>query len=83
MPLSAHYGGKGAKVMKSMVGTYGAKKAKRVFYATENKRKSNMPMGVAQSPKGDIGMHRQMEARMAGGFHATMMAASSHFTKGR
>ena len=28
MPLSAHYGGKGAKVMKSMVDTYGAKKAK-------------------------------------------------------
>ena len=83
MPRSAHYGGKGAKVMKSMVDTYGAKKAKRVFYATEKKRKSNMPKVVSQSPKGDIGMHRQMEARMAGGFHAKTLSASSHFKKGR
>ena len=83
MPLSAHYGGTGTKVMKRMVGTYGAKKAKRVFYATENKRTSHLPMGVAQSPTGDIGMHRQQEATMAGGFHAKRMSASSHFTKGR
>ena len=83
MPVSAHYGGKGATVMQRMKETYGAKKAKRVFYATETKRKSNMPMGVSQSPKGDIGMHRQMEARLAGGFTTCpMLSASSYFTKG-
>jgi len=41
MPLSKHFGGKGAKVMASMRGTYPTKKkAEEVFYATENKRKS-------------------------------------------
>lgn len=40
MPLSKHYGGKGSEVMREMVGRYGAEKGKRVFYATENKRKS-------------------------------------------
>ena len=40
MPPSKHFGGKGAKVMKSMQKTYGStKKAERVFYATENKQK--------------------------------------------
>ncbi len=40
MPLSKHFGGKGAKVMKDMVARYGKKKGERVFYATENKQKS-------------------------------------------
>ena len=41
MPLSKHYGGHGAKVMRSMKKTYPSeKKAEQVFYATENKRKS-------------------------------------------
>jgi len=39
MPLSKHFGGKGAEVMSSMKKTYGPEKAKEVFYATENKRK--------------------------------------------
>lgn len=40
MPLSKHYSGHGSKVMAMMKKTYGsAKKAKEVFYATENKRK--------------------------------------------
>jgi hypothetical protein len=39
MPLSKHYGGKGDKVMKKMKKKYGKKKGKKVFYATENKRK--------------------------------------------
>lgn len=39
MPLSRYYAGKGAEVMKSMTKTYGAKKAKRVFYATETAQK--------------------------------------------
>jgi hypothetical protein len=39
MPLSKHYGGHGAKVMKNMKKEYGEEKGKKVFYATENKRK--------------------------------------------
>jgi len=39
MPLSKHYSGHGKKVMRKMKKTYG-KKAKEVFYATENKRKA-------------------------------------------
>jgi hypothetical protein len=38
MPLNKHYGGHGDEVMSSMTKTYGkGKKAKSVFYATENK----------------------------------------------
>ena len=41
MPISKHYQGHGDEVMASMKKTYGdSEKAKRVFYATENKRKS-------------------------------------------
>ena len=41
MPLSKHYGGRGAKVMRSMKETYPSeKKAEQVFYAAENKRRS-------------------------------------------
>lgn len=39
MPLSKHYKGKGAKVMKAMQATYGKEKGERVFYATEHKLK--------------------------------------------
>lgn len=39
MPLSKHYKGKGAAVMADMKKRYGEKKAKQVFYATENKQK--------------------------------------------
>jgi hypothetical protein len=39
VPVSKHYAGHGDEVMKSMTKTYGAKKAKQVFYATEHKRK--------------------------------------------
>lgn len=43
MPVNEYYGGKGAKVMKSMKKTYGSpKKAKQVFYATANKKKMNL-----------------------------------------
>ena len=38
MPVSEHYEGHGDKVARSMKRTYG-KNWKRVFYATENKRK--------------------------------------------
>lgn len=46
MPISKHYGGHGDEVMSSMSKTYGADKAKRVFYATENKlaNKGSVPM---------------------------------------
>ena len=41
MPVSEHYGGEGKKVMRSMMKTYpDPKKAKEVFYATENARKA-------------------------------------------
>ena len=39
MPLSKYFGGKGEEVMGKMAKEYGPKKAKRVFYATVNKRK--------------------------------------------
>ena len=42
MPLSKHYGGHGSEVMESMKKTYGPEKAKRVFYATENKMASHL-----------------------------------------
>lgn len=35
MPISAHYGGHGKRVLKAMTKTYGAKKAKSVFYGHE------------------------------------------------
>jgi len=41
MPLSKHYKGKGREVMAKMKKQYGGEKGKRVFYATENKRKNN------------------------------------------
>ena len=41
MPRSAHYDGHGEKVYRSMKKTYGdTETTKRVFYATENKRKN-------------------------------------------
>jgi hypothetical protein len=39
MPLSKHYKGSGEKVMREMKSRYGSEAGKRVFYATENKRK--------------------------------------------
>lgn len=40
MPINKHYAGHGDEVMSSMKRTYGdSEKAKRVFYATENKNK--------------------------------------------
>ena len=41
MPLSRHYGGSGASVMKKMKARYGSKKGERVFYATEKKQKKS------------------------------------------
>jgi len=59
------------------------KKTKRTPQEKRPEGKSNLPKGVSQSPMGDIGMHRQMEAKMAGGFKkCPMMSASSHFMKG-
>lgn len=39
MPISKHYGGSGAKVMRAMRKEYGSEKGEEVFYATENKMK--------------------------------------------
>lgn len=49
MPLSKHYSGHGAEVMKDMKKRYGAKKGKKVFYATENKRKAAMQAKAVES----------------------------------
>ena len=44
---------------------------------------SHLPSGVAQSPKGDIGAHRGMEAKAAGGFKgAKIMKTASYFHGG-
>lgn len=40
MPLNKYFGGHGEEVMKNMTEEYGAKKGKRVFYATNNARKN-------------------------------------------
>lgn len=40
MPLSKHFKGKGEEVMESMKEEYGEKEGKKVFYATDNKRKN-------------------------------------------
>lgn len=46
MPISKHFGGHGSEVMSAMKKTYGdTDEAKRVFYATENKRKSQKKQG--------------------------------------
>ena len=45
MSLHEHHRGHGKEVMKSMKKTYGdAMTAKKVFYATENKRKKKKEM---------------------------------------
>ncbi|MEE8607601.1 MAG: hypothetical protein V3S55_08355 [Nitrospiraceae bacterium] len=44
MPVGEHFASAGEKVMRSMRKTYPTKKkAKQVFYATENARKSGFP----------------------------------------
>ena len=48
MPVAKHFEGHGAAVMASMQKTYGPEKAKRVFYATEQARKS--PRDVGRRP---------------------------------
>jgi len=40
MPLKKHYKGKGEEVMRSMKKRYGEEEGERIFYATENKKKS-------------------------------------------
>ena len=40
MPLSKYFGGHGKEVLKKMSHKYGAKKGKKIFYATSNKKRS-------------------------------------------
>lgn len=52
MPVSKHYSGHGDKVMRAMKKTYGdPETAKRVFYATENKRKNEKKSSRKRSSK--------------------------------
>ena len=46
----------------------GMKETQLEDFAMKMKPKSHMPKGVSQSPSGDIGAHRQMEADMQKGF---------------
>lgn len=50
MPLDKYFGGHGEKVMRSMKEQYGSEKGKKVFYATENKRKQKKKGNVDTSP---------------------------------
>jgi hypothetical protein len=52
MPISKHYGGHGSEVMSSMKKTYDPETAKRVFYATENKRKNEKKSKKKSKRKG-------------------------------
>ena len=52
MPRSQHYGGHGNEVYASMNKTYGdTETTKRVFYATENKRKNEKKRSRKRSSK--------------------------------
>jgi len=51
MPISEYYKGKGEKVMKGMKKKYGDK-AKRVFYATANKKDMTGPSSKVKSKHG-------------------------------
>ena len=57
MPISGYYKGRGTEVMRSMVKSYGKKKAKEVFYAKANKDKS---MGIKDKL---VGMKRAGKLR--------------------
>jgi hypothetical protein len=56
MPVDKYFGGHGEEVMASMKTTYankgGAKKAKRVFYATANKQKKQKAHAQAKALEG-------------------------------
>ena len=57
---------------------YGA--AKMAKMAAAGRARSQMPKGASQTPAGDIGMHRQAEARkLGGGFGAKDTCASYAF----
>jgi hypothetical protein len=58
MPLSKHFGGHGAKVMAEMKKRYGAKRGKRIFYATENKQKQSYEDGGVVKKTGDAKVHK-------------------------
>ncbi len=55
MPISKHYEGHGDEVMDSMKKTYGPEKAKRVFYALENKQKTEAKRKIAKGVLGSKG----------------------------
>ena len=85
MPLDKYFKGKGATVMANMAKEYGAKKGKRIFYATANARKmtppvSHMPKGFPQTPAGDLGTRRQKENGSVKGFTGgSYKPASAYF----
>ena len=56
MPVDKYYGGHGEKVMKSMKKQYGEEKGKKVFYATENKRKKGMDTGPSRKVRNKHGV---------------------------
>ncbi len=51
MPLSKHFGGHGEEVMANMRRQYGADKAERIFYATENARKNDLDEHIGRTIK--------------------------------
>jgi hypothetical protein len=44
---------------------------------------NHLPKGVTQSPSGDLGQHRQVEATIAGGFTGPVLSASKYFRRSR
>ena len=50
MPLSKHYGGHGAEVMRNMRRQYGQARGEQIFYATENARKDHPADRPRESP---------------------------------
>lgn len=87
MPVDKYFKGHGDEVMASMMKKHGKEAGKRMFYATANKKgmtpMSHLPTGVRQTPSGDLGQHRQVEAKILGGFKGIKsVSASSYFKKG-
>mgnify|MGYP001574253143 CR=1 FL=1 len=56
MPLHSYFKGHGEKVMASMNKTYGAEKAKQVFYATARKKKGLKEHTAEMARKGKLRM---------------------------
>ena len=64
MPVSAYFKGHGSEVMSNMEKEYGPEKAKRVFYATANKRKAKPKSMRSGGMVGATGVYKLHDGEM-------------------